>query len=83
MWKRITYDCGYRDQAGPALSPSVDLSHAHAAKTALTKSAATFREGTTPITRAAFMFELIQKATDAGWFVTAELGAGAGQLKRA
>ena len=40
-------------------------------------------EGTTPITRAAFMFELIQKATDAGWFITAELGAGAGQLKRA
>lgn len=36
-------------------------------------------EGTTPITRAAFMFELIQKATDAGWFVTAELDAGAGQ----
>lgn len=40
-------------------------------------------EGTAPITRAAFMFELIQKATNAGWFVTAELGAGAGQLKRA
>ena len=40
-------------------------------------------EGTLPITRAAFVFELIQKATDAGWFVTTELGAGAGQLKRA
>ena len=40
-------------------------------------------EGTLPITRFAFVFELLQKATDAGWFVTAELGAGAGQLKRA
>ena len=35
------------------------------------------------IPRAAWIFELIQKATDAGWFVTAELGAGANQLKRA
>jgi hypothetical protein len=35
------------------------------------------------IPRAAWIFELIQKATDAGWFVSAELGAGAHKLTRA
>jgi hypothetical protein len=35
------------------------------------------------IPRAAWIFELIQKATDAGWFVSAELGAGGHKLTRA
>jgi len=32
------------------------------------------------IPRAGWMFELIQKATDAGWFVTVEKGVGSGGL---
>jgi hypothetical protein len=39
--------------------------------------------GSALIPRAAWMLELIQKATEAGWFVTVELGAGAHQLRRA